>query len=244
VKLAPPANPDLVRVMDAKLIFDVGAADGADSAYYLHKGFRVVAVEANPDAAALLRRRFAAELAAGRLTLVEAAISDREGEASTVRFDALLREHGIPHYCKIDIEGADCHCLAALRPDSRPPYISVEMDHEEGDRDLETLRALGYRRFKLVSQASRAQPLRGLLRLGARLPRRLKSRLLRLESWLRGRTRDDDWRFAPGSSGPFGEGTPGPWRGWSEVHRDWQLLNRLAKRHSHLGDWFDIHAAV
>jgi hypothetical protein len=30
------------------LIYDVGLLDGADTAYYLFRGFRVVAVDANP----------------------------------------------------------------------------------------------------------------------------------------------------------------------------------------------------
>ena len=30
------------------LIYDVGMHNGSDTAYYLHKGFRVLAIEANP----------------------------------------------------------------------------------------------------------------------------------------------------------------------------------------------------
>ena len=38
--------------MDPKLVYDVGVHRGDDTAYYLHKGFRVVGVEANPAMAA------------------------------------------------------------------------------------------------------------------------------------------------------------------------------------------------
>jgi hypothetical protein len=34
--------------MDGNLIYDFGMHDGADTDYYLRKGFRVVAVEADP----------------------------------------------------------------------------------------------------------------------------------------------------------------------------------------------------
>jgi hypothetical protein len=34
--------------MIAPLIYDVGMCDGADTAFYLAKGFRVIAIEANP----------------------------------------------------------------------------------------------------------------------------------------------------------------------------------------------------
>jgi len=63
------------------LIFDVGASNGDDSAYYLNKGYRVVAVEPNPASVSLLRKRFAAEMGSGSLSLVEAAVSDSDGEA-------------------------------------------------------------------------------------------------------------------------------------------------------------------
>jgi FkbM family methyltransferase len=64
----------------ARLIYDVGAHKGEDTDFYLRKGFRVVAVEANPQLADILRSRFQSELAQGRLVIEETAISDREGE--------------------------------------------------------------------------------------------------------------------------------------------------------------------
>lgn len=66
------------------LIYDVGLHKGEDSAFYLAKGYRVVAFEANPELVEQCRKRFASEIAAGRLTIVEGAITD--SSASTVRF--------------------------------------------------------------------------------------------------------------------------------------------------------------
>lgn len=67
--------------IERDLIYDVGASNGDDSYYYLHKGYRVVAVEPNPLSASILRTRFAAEISVGSLSLLQAAISDRDGEA-------------------------------------------------------------------------------------------------------------------------------------------------------------------
>ena len=53
--------------MDPKLVYDVGMHRGDDTAYYLHKGFRVVGVEANPAMADHLRGRFKSEIATGAL---------------------------------------------------------------------------------------------------------------------------------------------------------------------------------
>ena len=56
------------------LVFDVGLHKGEDTEFYLEKGFRVVAFEADPDLAAHCRERFAAQLREGRLVIVEGAI--------------------------------------------------------------------------------------------------------------------------------------------------------------------------
>lgn len=62
------------------LVFDVGAHKGEDSDFYLKLGYRVVAIEANPDLADGLRRRFAREIGEGRYVVVQKAISDTAGE--------------------------------------------------------------------------------------------------------------------------------------------------------------------
>ena len=70
-----------MKEVQKDLIFDVGADTGDDTAYYLFKGYRVVAVEPNPLSAAGLRERFSKEIAAGRLILLELAIATTEGTA-------------------------------------------------------------------------------------------------------------------------------------------------------------------
>jgi FkbM family methyltransferase len=61
------------------LIYDIGMHTGKDTAYYLKKGFRVVAVEANAELVRGVSERFAEEIGAGRLTIYNAAISEIEG---------------------------------------------------------------------------------------------------------------------------------------------------------------------
>jgi len=62
------------------LIYDVGAHRGEDTDFYLRKGFRVVAVEADPVLAAKLRENFASAIHSGQLAVVEAAVADVPGE--------------------------------------------------------------------------------------------------------------------------------------------------------------------
>jgi FkbM family methyltransferase len=66
--------------MERSLIFDVGCNKGQDSEFYLKKGFRVLAVEANPILCSELRRHFSDQLADGSFVLVEGAIAEREGK--------------------------------------------------------------------------------------------------------------------------------------------------------------------
>src|SRR4051794_6646259 len=55
--------------------------NGDDTEYYLSKGYRVVAVEANPLLCQEAERRFASEIAAGRLSILNVAIAEEEGSA-------------------------------------------------------------------------------------------------------------------------------------------------------------------
>jgi FkbM family methyltransferase len=64
------------------LIIDVGMHRGEDTRFYLAKGFRVAAVEANPALATAARETFAAEITAGRLRIFEAAITETPGTVS------------------------------------------------------------------------------------------------------------------------------------------------------------------
>jgi FkbM family methyltransferase len=60
------------------LVYDFGADKGEDTAFYLAKGYRVVAFEANAELIRTCEQRFAAEIAEGRLTLVEGAVTDSD----------------------------------------------------------------------------------------------------------------------------------------------------------------------
>jgi FkbM family methyltransferase len=61
------------------LIYDVGFHNGNDTAFYLHQGFRVVAIEADPDLAEQGRRRFREAIATGRLQLLHLGIAETSG---------------------------------------------------------------------------------------------------------------------------------------------------------------------
>src|SRR5450755_2934941 len=135
----------------ARLIFDLGMNNGDDCAYYLSKGYAVVAIEANPNLVQRARERFRQEISDRRLVIEWVGIVDQPGsipfwicderdvfssfdatragrsglkchsiEVECVTFDTILKKYGIPHYLKIDIEGAEPYCLKHLPPTHLP----------------------------------------------------------------------------------------------------------------------------
>ena len=147
------------------LIFDIGMFDGSDSRYFLDEGYRVVAVEANPELAEKARQEFQDHIAGGRLSVLNFALADEPGEIElvlcgddlgassifgdkiahrnpsgtctvpTITFSQLVDRFGVPDYVKVDIEGADRHCILAMGRDTRPRYLSFEADAHVGHFD-------------------------------------------------------------------------------------------------------------
>ena len=138
------------------LIFDIGMFDGSDTIYYLREGFRVVAIEANPALVERVRGELSSYIASGQLTIINAALSDGEAEVTLhvsgddlgsssldpaaiatrnpigtysvrgVTLPELISEFGVPHYLKVDAEGADRYCILPVTADQRPNYLSFE----------------------------------------------------------------------------------------------------------------------
>ncbi|MFL6760320.1 FkbM family methyltransferase [Sphingomonas sp.] len=73
------------RVPLTELIYDIGMHDGEDSEFYLRKGFRVVAVEADPEICRTTAERLRTFLDSGQLTIVKRAIAPARGPLTFYR---------------------------------------------------------------------------------------------------------------------------------------------------------------
>ena len=65
--------------MDRKLIYDLGLHTGEDTEYYLKKGFKVVAIDANPVMVKQAQKKFHSEVSSGQLTLLNVGIAESAG---------------------------------------------------------------------------------------------------------------------------------------------------------------------
>jgi FkbM family methyltransferase len=262
---------DRMSTFKPELIFDVGMNDGSDTAYYLFKGFNVIAVEANPTLCEAAAKRFSEAVAAGRLRIENVAIAKDPGvlpfyisskdiwssfdratatkdgctatalDVTCLRTADLFAKYGVPYYLKVDIEGADSFCLADLDANCLPVYLSFECG-KESSGEVKKLEGLGYKRFKLINQAWLEFRSDFEKETGSR---RLRRRLRRkINNVMRGRWHNE-WRFEGGSSGPFGEDADGDWVTANEflaIHDRWKKLDDLHSTSMH-SFWFDVHAA-
>jgi len=164
------------------LIYDVGMNDGADTAFYLHQGYRVLALDADPSMIDLGQRRFVKEIAEGRLTLLNIGIADQPGTATFWVCDdkpewnsfdrAQLLARNRPHH---SIEIPTMPFRQVLDTYGIPHYLKIDIeghDHycisdldnaqlpdyistevqAEEDGSLGSLVKAGYRRFKMIRQ--------------------------------------------------------------------------------------------
>ena len=154
-----------------------------------------------------------------------------------VTFDTILKKYGIPHYLKLDIEGAEPYCLKHLSPAQLPRYISLEAEKIHW---LVLLQQLGYSEFKIVDQ----------MRHNSTFPdfanTTMFSRSAKQICWYADRVKNRLGRcvFPRGSSGPFGEQIAGEWQSFEEVASNWLHMRLGHFKSSTLNrySWFDFHA--
>ncbi len=176
--------------MNQDLIFDVGMHNGDDTAYYLSRGFRVVAIEANPRLIAAAESRFADAISAGRLRLYHRAVCLQEGpvtlwvntqqsEHSSINPEMASRFH--KDLQAVEVQGV--RLASILKNEGVPFYLKIDIEGADAvclqdlERDdlpayvsaeahsldpLFELHKLGYQRFKCINQLHHNNPEKGI----------------------------------------------------------------------------------
>ena len=171
--------------MVTDLIFDIGMNNGDDAFHYLSRGYRVVAIEADPTLVEQARERFAPAIRSGQLELVNAAIGPRDETAQFWICDEKREWNSFDRSCA-SRNGLPHHAIAVrcrpfrdlLMEYGTPYYLKVDIEGHDlyclDDLDpadlpqyislemgpfetLFRLRQLGYSRFKLITQNNHSQ---------------------------------------------------------------------------------------
>jgi len=218
---------------DKNLIYDVGLHRGQDTDFYLKKGYRVVAFEADPSNAAFCRKRFAEAIADGRLTLIEGAITDNPVETATGNFVKFYRnEHHTLWGSTSDDWAVRNEVMGTSNEIIKVPAVDfAEVMAEYGvpyylkadivGSETICLRAMldfenkpdyvSIRSEKLVFRKLRYE-FELLEKLGYTQFKAVKQDFERIYGELPPNGKPHFHEFEEGASGPFGEESPGKWR--------------------------------
>lgn len=163
---------------NGRLVFDIGANTGAKTKIFNKLGNRVIAVEPQNNLCQFLKKEFASNSEVvivhngisnheGELTLhissrypgfssfnaewqkgTKYESFDSEEKVKLITLDSLIARHGLPYYCKIDVEGFERHVILGLT--QKIPVLSFEFHSSDWNATLDCLNLLeklGYQRF-------------------------------------------------------------------------------------------------
>jgi FkbM family methyltransferase len=223
--------------------------NGDDCAYYLKKGFTVVAIEANPLLCESAGRRFAAEISTGSLSILNLGVADESGEAifhvhqtnsvlstfvpvgQRIGYTATVPPE---EFTPIPVETRRLSDI--VRSFGRPYYIKIDIEGFD-DRCLADLHRAGIIPPYISAEAHTIDSFRQLVAMGYARFKMVAGATVATDYLAHEIERIDGRRvrhdFPAHSAGPFGEDLPGPW-----MDRD-TALSRWRDRGE---GWFDLHA--
>lgn len=117
------------------LIYDVGLHNGDDTAYYLNKGYRVIAIEADPVQADIAKGKFKEYVDREQLLILNIGVAAEEGEFDFYineiqpewnSFDlSIASRDGLPyHAIKIETRPFD----SIIKKNGVPYYLKVDIE--------------------------------------------------------------------------------------------------------------------
>jgi len=233
----------------SNLIYDVGMHKGEDTDYYLKKGFKVIAFEADPFLATQCRARFDKEIQNEQLIIVEGAIIDvplGKEMKSTVKFfknkdnsvwgtvaeDWALRNEHLGTSNEI-IEVATIDFAECLRKYGIPYYLKIDIE------GMDTICLKSLSNFELkpdyisiesdkVSFGNLEEEFRLFTNLGysnfqtvnqSTISKQKEPKQSQAGSFL-------NYHFLEGSSGLFGKDLPDNWKSNEQIQKEYTKIFR------------------
>jgi FkbM family methyltransferase len=232
-----------------QLVYDVGMNNGDDSAYYLAKGCRVIAIEANPALCDEASKRFAAEIGSGALTILNLGISDAPGEAvfhvhrsNSVLSTFVPPSQRIGYTATLPDEEFEPITIELRRLSDvvhffgTADYIKIDIEGFD-DRCLADLHRAGLMPPFISAEAHTIDTFCHLVAMGYSAFRMVAGASVATDYRSHPIMGADGKRiphdFPAHSAGPFGEDLPGAWLDKDAILQAWLVR----------GDgWFDLHA--
>lgn len=234
--------------MHNDLIFDIGFHRGLDTEFYLNKGFRVIAIEANPALCEAGKRKFESFINSGQLILLNVGIGDRDDKLSFYinldndewsSFDRVLGTRDGTRFEIANVPIIDA--VSVFSKYGMPYYVKIDIEGYDGLVVRSLDRVVGRPAFLSVEDSG-IETLIQLYNSGARrfqfLDQIEKWRIVAPNPPLEGSY--TEFRFGACTSGPFGRELPGAWLDINaaakfyvdHVRPDGRLPGRT---------WWDIH---
>ncbi len=242
---------DMSYLMNKDLIFDIGMHTGVDTEFYLKKGFRVVAIEANPTLVSAAEIKFESAKDQGRLYIESVGIFNSEINLNFYvnedcdEWSSFTEHLGTRQNTKFRMIDVPCKPLNYfIEKHGMPYYIKIDVEGVDAmvvrdlsrlqgrpkfisveDGGIDTLIALyesGVRQFKFINQLA----IRDFI---------LPNPALEGEMYV-------EHRFGIASSGPFGSELPGEWLGPEDAFK-FYLDNVRPPNSPPIDGWWDIHGS-
>lgn len=233
------------------LIMDIGMNNAKDSEFYLQKGFRVVAIEANPRLAESAAIRLNDYVKSGQLIIEQVGLGEVDGSFTFYanldndHWSSFKREWGTREGTRYEEINVACHTPRWLfEKYGMPYYLKIDIEgndifvvralkdfverprfisiEEGGVEFYAELWSVGCRSFKLVDQSK-------LTSLSLPNPP-LEGKFV-------------ERKFSGETSGPFGDEAPGAWEKFGVAVERFITTVRSPSR-GYVGpqhSWFDIH---
>jgi FkbM family methyltransferase len=227
------------------LIFDVGLHKGEDSDFYLKKGFRVVAAEAQADLIDYCKRRFERAIAAGRLHIVEGAIAPESAGNRIVFYKNLKNSKWgtiDPKWVQrnekvarsIEIEVGRIDLAGMFRAHGIPFYLKIDiegadhlvLDELQRFNDRPRYVSIEAEKIDFARLVAELETLKGLGYIAFKPVQQesIPGTTIETTTLLGERLH---YSFEEASSGPFGDDLSGSWLNYNECVRRFRAIFRL-----------------
>jgi len=243
-------------MLDNNLIYDFGFHNGDDTDFYLAKGFRVIAVEADPNLVQRGIERFNSQIRDGQLIILHKAVSDTGGVQNfyihPVKSDwsSCFQELAESDGSKAEVVTVETTCLDSLcKMYGVPRYLKVDVE----GCDLLVARQISRldERPLFVSLETSKRDYAGLFAylyvsgyVGYQLVNQANN-VERAAPSVIGEGKAIDYKFSQYSSGYFGADLPpDKWLSYDEAltrYLKYKELKQIDNKELGLG-WVDLHA--